>query len=235
MIRDRFKFCSLLFAVLVPAILGAQTRPLTLEETIGLGLENSKQLHSSSARSAYAEAKASEAASALYPSVKVQAGYTRLSDVPQFVIPLPGMSVAFPVILDNYSAKATVSQPIFTGWKLQSAADIASDNANASETDLARDKSELIYSVTSAYWNLYRLRELKRLSDDGVKQFEQHSTDVQNMMKQGIAVTNDVLKVNVQLANARLVQSDAENNVRLAQISLNSLIGLPLETESVAS
>lgn len=234
MIRDRIISIAV-FAAFLPCALGAQTRPLTLEETIGMGLENSRQLHSSAMRSDYAGAKASEASAALYPAVKVQAGYTRLSEVPQLVIPIPGMAVTFPVILNNYSAKATLTQPLFTGWKLQSAADIASYSAQAAQTDLAKDRSELIYSVTSAYWNLYRAREVKRLSDESVKQFEHHSDDVRNMMKQGIAVSNDVLKVNVQLANARLVQSDAENNVRLAQISLNSMIGLPLETDTDAS
>jgi outer membrane protein len=230
MIRYGILF-GLLCAVLLPLGLQAQTRPLTLEETITIGLENSRQVHSSAMRSEYAGAKAREASSALYPSVKVQAGYTRLSDVPQFVIPVPGMGITFPVILDNYSAKATLTQPLFTGGKLQGAADIASANAEAAQTDLAKDRSELVYSVTQAYWNLYRMRELKRLNDEAVKQFERHAADIENMMKQGMAVTNDVLKVNVQLANARLMQSDAENNVRLALLTLNSLIGLPLETE----
>jgi outer membrane protein TolC len=56
-------------------------------------------------------------------------------------------------------------------------------------------------------------------------------SDIEAMMKQGVATSNDVLKVKVQLANAHLMQSDAENTVRMAALSLNFVIGLPLDTE----
>jgi outer membrane protein TolC len=221
-----------LLAVLTPVLLSGQGKQLTLDDAVALSLENSKSLHSSAMKSAYASAKSSEASAALYPSVKVQAGYARLSDVPAFTIPLPGASVSFPVILNNYTTKATVSQPLFTGWKLQSAADIADYNASAAKSDLVKDKSELVYAVTSAYWSLYRAKEVKRLSDESVAQFTRHVADIENMMKQGAATTNDVLKVKVQLANANLMQSDAANTVLIATLSLNSIIGLPLETQT---
>ncbi len=225
-------YAVLILAVVVPMLVCAQAKKITLDESIAFALENSKSLHSSVMRSAYAGSKSSEASAALYPSVKVQAGYTRLSDVPAFKIPIPGSPVEFPVILNNYAAKATVSQPLFTGWKLQSAADIAEFNAHAVSGDLVRDKMDLVFAVTAAYWNLFRAYEIKRLSDESVSQFLRHVSDIENMMKQGIATTNDVLKVKVQLANANVLQSDAENNVRIATLTLNSVIGLPLETET---
>jgi outer membrane protein len=222
----------IVLAALAPALSAAQVKLLTLEESIAIGLEKSKTLHASLMRSEYAEAKSSEAAAALYPSLKVQAGYTRLSDVPAFRIPLPGNAVEFPVIVNNYTARATVSQPLYTGWKLQGAAEMARSTASAAQSDLAKDRSEFVFAVTSAYWNLYRAREVKRLSDESVSQFSRHLDDIENMMKQGITTINDVLKVKVQRANALVMQSDAENTVRIAMLSLNSLIGLPLGTET---
>jgi len=46
-----------------------------------------------------------------------------------------------------------------------------------------------------------------------------------------MATNNDVLKVQVQLSNAKLMQIDASNNVRIAMISFNSTVGLPLATQ----
>ena len=63
---------------------------LTIEESIAIGLENSKQLHSSQMKLQYADAKAREASAGLYPSLKAQASYQKLSDVPEFKIALPG-------------------------------------------------------------------------------------------------------------------------------------------------
>ncbi|MBI3580102.1 MAG: hypothetical protein HY089_11920, partial [Ignavibacteriales bacterium] len=79
----------ILFALTSFSLL-AQERALTIEESIALGLENSKILHSSLMKAEYADAKSGEASALLYPSLKFQAAYQKLSEVPEFKIPLPG-------------------------------------------------------------------------------------------------------------------------------------------------
>jgi len=181
----------------------------------------------------YADAKAGETAAGLYPSLKAQASYQKLSDIPEFKIALPGLPapIAFPVILNNYSTKATLQQPLFTGWKLQSGVNSAQDNAEASRKDLESDKATLVYNIKSAYWNLYRAKDIKRVSDENITQIESHLNDIESRDKQGMATTNDVLKVKVQLANAKLLQSEAANNVEIAMISFNSTLGISLSTQ----
>ena len=219
------------FLIVVAPVLLAQERTLTIEDSIAIGLENSKQLHSSQMKLQYADAKAGEAAAGLYPSLKAQASYQKLSDVPAFTIPLPGFAVNFPVILNNYSTRATLQQPLFTGWKLQSGANSAEYTAEASKKDVENDKAELVFNIKSAYWNLYRAKDFKRVSDDNVKQISSHLDDIQSMFKQGMATTNDVLKVKVQFSNAKLLQSEAANNVEIAMISFNSTLGISLSTQ----
>lgn len=209
----------------------AQERTLTLEESVRIGLETSRVLHASRMKSEYAGAKANEMAALLYPSLKVQASYQRLSSVSEFKIPFPGIPTIFPYIPNMYTARASLQQPLFTGWKLQGAADNASYQAEAARSDVVRDRAELVFNIKSSYWNLYRAKEVKHLADENVNQVAAHLQDSENLMKQGLATTNDVLKVKVQLSNSRILQSDAANNVRLATISFNSLVGLPLETE----
>ncbi len=214
------------------AVVSAQERMLTIDESIAIGLENSKALHSSQMKQEYADAKSGETSANLYPSVKLQASYQRLSNnVPAFAIPIPGFNIQFPVILNNYNSKATLQQPLFTGWKLQGAANSAEYTSEASRRDVDKEKADVIYDITFAYWNLYRAKEFKRVSDENVSQFSSHLNDIESMSKQGMATTNDVLKVKVQLSNAKLMQSDAGHNVQIAQLSFNSTIGIPLTTE----
>ena len=227
---------ALVIVAAVMAVQGAaaaEEQHLSLRESIALGLQNSPSLHSSEMKYSYADAKASEAAAGLYPTVKVQAGYQRLSDVPSFTIPIPMAPISFPVVLNAYSAKATVQQPLFTGGKLQSAADAASFSAEASRTDLAQDKAELIYSITAAYWNVYRAREMKQVTEENVRQMVSHLQDIESMQAQGMATLNDVLKVRVQLSNAKILDSDAENSIRMAVLSLDATLGIPLSTSIV--
>ncbi len=229
--NNRLNAVAVLIAIVLVRQLPAQQRSFTIEESIRIGLENSKVLHASQMRAEYADAKASEAAATLYPSVRVQAAYQKLSSVPEFRIPIPGNVVIFPIVLNTYNARATLQQPLFTGWKLQAAADNAEFQAEASRHDLAKDRAELIYNIKAAYWNLYRAREVKRLADENVNQITAHLMDVENLLKQGMATRNDVLKVQVQLSNSKILQSDAGNNAQLAMLAFNSTIGLPLETE----
>ena len=227
-------------AVLSISVSLAQQRMLTVEESVRIGLENSKSLHASLMRSGYADAKASEASASLYPTVRVQAGYVKLSSVPEFRINLPpgivpGNAVVFPIILNNYSAKATLQQPLFTGWRLRSMADNASYQAEASHRDLDRDRAELVYDIKAAYWRLYQANETKRLADENVTRISAHLKDIDNLSKQGLATNNEVLKVRVQLSNATIIQSDAANAVQMAKLSFNSTLGIDLDTDVVPS
>jgi outer membrane protein len=227
-------------AVLSFSVSLAQQRMLTVEESVRIGLENSKSLHASLMRSDYADARASEVSASLYPSVRVQAGYVKLSSVPEFRINLPpgivpGNAVVFPVILNNYSARATLQQPLFTGFRLRSMADNATYQAEASHKDLDRDRAELIYNIKAAYWGLYQANETKRLADENVTRITAHLKDIDNLSKQGLATNNEVLKVRVQLSNATIMQSDAANAVRMAKLSFNSTIRIDLNTDVVPS
>jgi outer membrane protein len=209
----------------------AQPRMLTVEESVNIGLENSRILHASKMKSEYAGSKASEMSAMLYPSLKLQASYQRLSEVPEFKIPFPGVPTIFPYIPNTYTARASLQQPLFTGWKLQGAVDNAWYQAEASRNDVERDKAELVFTIRLTYWSLFRAKEIRRLADENVTQVTAHLQDIENLLNQGLATANDVMKVKVQLANSRILQSDAVNNVRVAGIVLNSTIGIALDTE----
>lgn len=231
---------SLSLLSLAPA---QQKLHLTLDQAIQTGLENSKVLHSSRFRLDAADARASEMSGAALPSLKFNAAYTRLSEVPAqgFTMPANAFGPGFPpapvsvvlspTILDNYTLRATVQQPLWTGGKLSGAIDAAKENAVASEFDLKKDRADVIYNITVAYWNLYRAREAKSFVDSNVAQVKAHLVDAQNLQRQGMITQNDLMKVQVQLSDAQVRAIDADNMVRMALYALNNTLGLPLQTE----
>ncbi len=209
-----------------------QKLSLTVDQAVQTGLENSKALKSSQFKVVAAEAKTSETNALGLPSLKLNAAYTRLSDLPASTLTTPfGKFEISPSILNNYTVKATVQQPLFTGGKISSAEDIADYSYEAAKQDFKKDKSDLIYNIKSAYWNLFRANEFKKVVDENVGQIKAHATDAENMMKQGLLTNNDLLKVQVQLSDALVRQIDAKNNVTLSMIGLNNTLGLPLTTE----
>jgi len=238
-------FCFVFFILIVSrsVSLVKEKKSLTLDEAIQLGLETSKSLRSSQMNILFAEAKSEEMLSLDLPTVKFSGAYTRLSDVPPFKANIPANAFApgfpannisfplSPIVLDNYNTRLTIQQPIFSGFKIESSKAIAEYNVHASQSEFLKEKREAIFNIKNAYWTLFKLREVKKLLDENVEQMKAHLADVENFKKQGMATTNDVLKVQVQLSNVQLSQLDAASAVQLATMTLNNFIGLPLHTE----
>ncbi|MBS4029800.1 MAG: TolC family protein [Ignavibacteriales bacterium] len=232
-------FFSIIF-FFFSTVLFAEKKSLTLEEAVQLGLQNSKSLHSSKMKLIVAESKRDETNASRLPSVKFTGAYTRLSEVPSASFPnplaalnpsLPKSFEISPSVFDNYLTKLSVTQPLYLGNKISSATEIAEYSSQATNEDFNKDKKELVFAIQQSYWNLFKAMEFKNLIDENVVQVQAHLTDVQNFLKQGMATTNDVLKVQVQLSNIQLLQVDAKNNVQLAMIALNNVMGISLDTE----
>ncbi len=210
-------------------------RPLTVEEAVAMGLSYSKGLKATVAKAEGAEAKASENDSLRLPSLRLGGTYTRLSPVPPFEIDLSflglGTFIVNPSLPNSYNVQLTLQQPLFTGFQLKGLSDLGHLQAKAAREDVRRDEAEVAFSVRTAYWTVYKTKELKRLVDENVVLVEAHLRDVQNFYDQGLASLNDVLKVKVLLASVQSVQLQAGNGITLSTMALNSLIGLPVGTE----
>jgi outer membrane protein TolC len=97
--------------------------------------------------------------------------------------------------------------------------------------DLEKDRSEFIFAVKSAYWGLARARAFEAVVDEAIEQVRAHLKDVRAFFDQGLLTKNEVLRTELQLSNAELLAIDARNAAEVARTSLNTLIGLPVETE----
>ncbi len=210
-----------------------EKRHLTLEESLKIGLENSKTLHSSKMKIISADAQLSLANAGGLPSLALGANYTRLSNVEPYTITIPefGTYTLSPTVLDNYTAKLSLQQPLFTGFKISSNSEIAKNNSLAAKQDYSKDEQDVIYNVKNAYWNLFLAGKLKEAIDENVQQMKAHLDDIQNFFKQGLATKNEVLKVEVQLSEAQLSQIDARNSVKIATVNFDNVINISLATE----
>ncbi len=225
-------FIFLLTGVLINPLYAQETRKLSLEESIEMGLENSELIHSSQMKVNYAEAKWSEVNTYRLPSLKLNASYTRLSEIDPFILNTPfGNFNISPSIVNNYNVKLSLQQPIFTGFKLLSSSNIAEYTYEAQKQEYTKDQQQLVLNIKDAYWNLFKAVKVKSVIDENIELVKAHLNDVKNFFENGIATKNDVLKVQVQLADAQLRQIDAKNGVELAKSSLNNIIGLPLLTD----
>ncbi len=228
------KLTLFLALCLVPVATWAQKKTLSLDEALAAGLQTSPGLHASQQRVDASAAKAREIAAGRMPSLKFGGGYTRLSEVPPFEVTLP----IFPspiVVSQNYfnncALRLGLQQPLFTGFRLEASAASARFLEKSAGSDLEKDRAEFIFAVKSGYWGLARAREIEKAVVENAHQVAEHLKDVRAFFGQGLLTRNEVLRVELQLSNAELMEIDARNAVEVSQASLNSLIGLPLTTE----
>ena len=97
---------------------------LSLDSAISMGLQHSKQVQYSNARLNESKSSLSDLNNRIMPDLDVSAGYSRLSNIPTEYINFPGFppipsTALFPVILNNYSAGASLNESVFNGfqWK----------------------------------------------------------------------------------------------------------------------
>jgi outer membrane protein len=229
----KFKLTAILiFGLIIQTkLLSQETKKLSVNESIKIGLENSNLLHSSKMNVQYADAKWSEVNTFRLPGLSFNASYTRLSEVSPFIINTPfGSFDIAPSIFNYYNLQLSLRQPIFTGFKLESNSKMAEYNFLAAKQDYSTEEKNLIYNIKNAYWSLFKANQIQNVTEEVVVDIQSHLTDVQNLFEQGLATKNDVLKVKVQLGEVQLNLIDAKNAVKLANLSLVNLIGLPIST-----
>ncbi len=220
-----------------PAIISEEIKYLTVEECVELGLKSNKTLHSSMMEVKTREAETSEANTYRLPSLSFAASYTRLSDIPPFDIspgfppPAPSTITISEPILDNYNFRLSLQQPLFTGFRLHNRYKMSQHLAASTRSDYQRLQSEVSFEIRKAYWSLFKALKYMEVVDENVLLMKSHLKDIENFFEQGLVTRNEVLKVQVQLSSIRLRQIEAQNAVRLARISLNNLLDLPLRTE----
>lgn len=230
----KFIFITISIFIFWTSDIFSQSR-LTLGESIEISFQNSEELKIQQSKIISNQAKVKEVKSQFLPQLKLNASYLRQSNVdPYFIIiPFSPEPVQLSeVILNNYSFVLTLKQPIYTGSRLFSSKKSAEYMSSSSELDFDNEKNNLAANVRVAFWNYYKAIQLKKITDDIVVQSEQHLTDTRNFMKNGLATNSDVLKLEVQNSNARLQQLEAANNIELARVSFNKILGLPLDSKT---
>ncbi|MCU0452568.1 MAG: TolC family protein [Bacteroidetes bacterium] len=218
----------------LPVLVAAQPAPVSVRSCIDAALAHHPIVRVAEARQAVAEARLDETAAARLPQVRLNARYSQLSHVDPTTIqlPIPGSQpiTLFPSIDQQSGVRVSVSQPLFTGFRLSGAEDAARANAASSSEEAARDRADLALQVEQAYWSWVQALESVEVLQRALTQLAEHERIVQRLSDQGLATSSDVLNVQVKRSDVDVRLIEARTNSVLAMMALNNLVGNPLET-----
>ncbi len=179
-----------------------------------------------------------QARSEFLPRLSTSYGYTRFSDAKESTgfalqLPPPIGNVNVPPqklsSLDNYQWKVSLTQPIFTGFALLSRYELARLGIDISKLELEQEKLALVLRVKEAYFNVLRAQRAVEVSDKAVESLASHMKVARSFYEVGMIPANDLLKAEVELANARHIQAEARSNLKLAKSRLNTVISRPID------
>lgn len=231
----KYKFALLPLLLLYSIISLAQTTlPLTLPEAIDLGIANSKYLHQNELAIQKASASLTEAKQNRLPNASASGSYLQLS---QADVNLKiknnnpvGQPNETPKVGNAMYGTLNLSLPIYTGGKLKFGIIAAELLEKATRLDLEIQKEDVINNTIEAYANLFKAIKAVALVKENLAQAKQREKEFSDLEKNGLLARNDLLKTQLQTANTELALLDAENNLELAKLNMNLLLGQPLET-----
>ena len=124
----------------------------------------------------------------------------------------------------------TAALPIFTGGKLSGSIKQAKANYQYNEVGVQRTYNEMRSTVTDGYFNMLQADNIQKLSAESVTRLEDHLKNVQAQYDVGVVAKVDVLRSQVELANAKQTLIQAENTYQVAEANMNKIVGLPMDT-----
>ena len=131
---------------------------------------------------------------------------------------------------NQHSNSLTASLPIFTGGKLSGTIKQAKANYQYNEVGVQRTYNEMRSTVTNGYFTMLQADNMQKLSAESVTRLENHLKNVQAQYDVGVVAKVDVLRSQVELANAKQTLIQAENSYQVAEANMNKIVGLPMDT-----
>lgn len=131
---------------------------------------------------------------------------------------------------NTYSNSITASMPLYTGGKLSGAIKSAKASYKSALVGVQKSYNDMRSTVTNGYYTVLQADDMQVLGRESVERLAEHLKNVKAQYDVGVVAKVDVLRSEVELANAQQSLIKAENAYKIAEANFNKIIGLPLAT-----
>ena len=206
---------------------------LSLDEAINLGIAHSKQLQTDNIQVRIAESKVLQGIQSQVAQVSLNLSYIRISDnITPFRVNFPtGEVVLNPQILNQSYNSLQVKQLLWAGGKVKNGIQLLEFDKKALLFDMEKNKTDVAYNITTLWYNLFTVKEAKKLIESNIELLSNQKKDAENFVKQGIVLASDVLKIDLAVTNLQSGLIDIANSESLLKFNLSLLTGIDTKTE----
>ena len=194
-------------------------RPLTLKECIDYALTEHSSVLSAEQDLIGSTADVKRSRSGYVPKLAVGSAFSRWGNLGD----IPGNGF---VVVQTTDSIVSLNETFYDGGRTLTAIRQAKASARASDANLDLTRQGRVLSVTTAYFNALRAKRLADIAAQTVAGSEEQRKLIQARIDLKDAAPVDIYPVEVQLANARLVKLQADNDVRIMANALRNAVGL---------
>ncbi len=205
---------------------------LTLDDAIALSIAHSRQLKIDSTQLQIADSKIRQVENMQLPQVGVNLSYIRISDnITPFKANFPsGEVILNPQILNQSFNSLQIRQPVYVGGKVKSGIELLKQEKQTIYFDIEKNKLDAAYSITTLWYNLFVLKETRKIIEANIQLLTNQQKDAQNFVDQGVILANDVLKIDLATTNLRSSLTDINSNINQLKYNISLLTGLDSKT-----
>lgn len=203
----------------IPSLIYAQPTQLMIEDSVRLALTHSPAVKAAEAETRKISWLIKENQSAYLPTLS--ANYLQSKNHPS-TVDLPSNSRS-----SFLEAKTT----LYSGGLNEGLIAQSQDLYTGAHYNLAYTKQQVISNTYLAYYNVLQSEKNVDLADEAVQRLTQHLVIVEAQYAEGIVIKSDVLRTEVELAQAKQNHSKVQNAYKLASSQFITLLGLPADQD----
>ncbi|HMP73105.1 MAG TPA: TolC family protein [Kiritimatiellia bacterium] len=202
---------------------GGEGRVVTLEEAVARGRERSLGVASARLEFGVAGESVRMVRAQVYPSLDVNARYTRMDEVES--VSFPG-GESFGGGREAWWGSVGVEQLLYSGGSVRAALRIATNFMAAARYEVEMAEAGLIREITRSFYHLLYLEEEVAVARESYGQLEALVRESEAKRASGVLSEFEGLSAQVALANERPRVAAAENRRAVARLAFRDLIRL---------
>ncbi|WP_236146351.1 TolC family protein [Leptolyngbya iicbica] len=211
------------------------TQPLSLDDALALSYRNNPDLQVALLELERSESALREAQAANFPTLSINGtiqGQNTTSGGDTQLVPTPGGGFTFESETTeelgvSYSTQAELVYNLFSSGRRSASIAAAAEQVQLALLEVERRREELRLATASEYYDLQAAIEAIRISQAFLTEAERNLQDTTLREEVGVGTRFDVLRAEVQVANARQDLVNAERSRQVAQRALARRLNVP--------
>lgn len=234
---------SLISIALVAAAINAAAQEpaptdtiLTLDQCTELAVHYNSTLKKARNEAEMASLVRKEAFTKYFPEISATGlGFIANHDMLQYDVDLPMLQelgigpISLGMIKKGKAAGVQALQPVFMGGQIVNGNRLAKIGETVAELQRTQTENEVRLTTEKYFWQLATLKSTRLTLLSAIEMLDTLSAQVNVAVEAGIAMRNDLLKVELQRNEFRTSLVDLDNGIKLCRMLLSQYIGADFE------